>query len=87
MIWPLLNDGVDFVRQGVYIALGMLFQVSTNTSEPKLVDFRKTVEEVISKTHVEIMAKMGAILSIGMLDIGGRNMNVSLTTRSGMPKI
>lgn len=30
---------------------------------------------------------MGAILSIGILDIGGRNMNVSLTTRSGMPKI
>ncbi len=30
---------------------------------------------------------MGAILSIGMLDIGGRNMTVSLTTRSGMPKI
>jgi len=33
------------------------------------------------------MAKMGAIISIGILDIGGRNMNVSLTTRSGMPKI
>jgi len=33
------------------------------------------------------MAKMGAILSVGLLDIGGRNMNVSLTTRSGMPKI
>ncbi len=30
---------------------------------------------------------MGAIISIGILDIGGRNMNVSLTTRSGMPKI
>jgi len=33
------------------------------------------------------MAKMGAILSIGILDIGGRNMTVSLTTRTGMPKI
>lgn len=33
------------------------------------------------------MAKMGAILSVGLLDIGGRNMTVSLTTRSGMPKI
>lgn len=30
---------------------------------------------------------MGAILSIGILDIGGRNMSISLTTRSGMPKI
>lgn len=30
---------------------------------------------------------MGAILSVGILDIGGRNMNISLTTRSGIPKI
>ncbi len=30
---------------------------------------------------------MGAILSVGILDIGGRNMTVSLTTKSGMPKI
>ena len=30
---------------------------------------------------------MGAIISVGILDIGGRNMTVSLTTKSGMPKI
>lgn len=33
------------------------------------------------------MGKMGAILSVGILDAGGRNMGVSLTTRSGLPKI
>jgi len=33
------------------------------------------------------MTKLGAILAIGILDIGGRNMNLSLTTRSGMPKL
>ena len=33
------------------------------------------------------MTKLGAILSIGMLDIGGRNMNISLTTRFGIPKL
>ena len=47
-----MTDSVDFVRQGVFVALAILFQVSTNNSEPKLVDFRKTVEEIIGKTHV-----------------------------------
>ena len=39
-----MNDSVDFVRQGVYVALSILFQVSTTNSEPKLADFRKTIE-------------------------------------------
>jgi len=32
LIWPLLTDSVDFVRQGVYISLALLLQVSTNSS-------------------------------------------------------
>lgn len=37
--------------------------------------------------HGDQMTKLGAILAIGILDIGGRNMTLSLTTRSGMPKL
>jgi 26S proteasome regulatory subunit N2 len=43
LIWPLLTDSVDFVRQGSYISLAILLQVATNQSEPKLADFRKTI--------------------------------------------
>ena len=32
LIWPSLTDSVDFVRQGAYIALALLLQVSTNHS-------------------------------------------------------
>lgn len=87
LIWPSLTDGVDFVRQGAYIALALLLQVATNLSEPKLADFRKSIEEVLSKQHGDQMTKLGAIMAIGLLDIGGRNMSLSLTTRSGMPKL
>ena len=83
----MLSDAVDFGRQGVYISLSMLFQVSTVNSEPKQEEFRNNIKEILGKTHVEIMAKMGAIMSVGLIDIGGRNMSISLTTRSGVPKI
>jgi len=39
------------------------------------------------KTQGDQMTKFGAILAIGMLDIGGRNLSISLTTRSGIPKL
>lgn len=86
LIWPLLTDSVDYVRQAAYIGLALLMQVSTNNSEPKLAEFRKTINESIAKKGEDVLAKMGALLAIGILDIGGRNMVVSLTTRSGIPK-
>jgi len=52
-----------------------------------LADFRKSIEEILVKTHGDQMTKLGAILAIGLLDIGGRNMSISLTTRSGLPKL
>lgn len=43
LIFPNLTDSVDFVRQGSYIALALLLQISTVNSEPKLIDFRKSI--------------------------------------------
>lgn len=87
LIWPLLTDAVDYVRQAAFISIAVLLQVSTNQSEPKLADFRKLITDTMGKKHEETLAKMGAILATGLLDIGGRNMVVSLTTRSGVAKI
>ena len=64
-----------------------MLQISTNQSEPRLADFRKTIEQTLVKTQGDQMTKFGAILAIGMLDIGGRNLSISLTTRSGIPKL
>lgn len=87
LLWPLLTDAVDYVRQAAYVSVAVLLQVNTVHSEPKLADFRKMISESVSKKHEEVLAKMGAILATGLLDIGGRNMVVSLTTRSGIAKI
>jgi len=39
--------------------------------------------KVIADKHEDVMAKFGAILSQGIIDAGGRNMTVTLISRTG----
>ena len=39
--------------------------------------------QVIADKHEDVMAKLGAILAQGIIDAGGRNMTVSLQSRTG----
>merc|ERR1719397_2391957 len=50
---------------------------------PKVKDFRALYAKVISDKHEDVMAKFGAILAQGIIDAGGRNVTVSLQSRTG----
>ncbi|CAF0756999.1 unnamed protein product [Rotaria sordida] len=80
---PMLNDAVNYVRQGVLIASALICIQHTEATCPKVKMFREHYMKVISDKHDDIMAKFGAILAHGILDAGGRNVTVSLLTRSG----
>ncbi len=80
---PMLNDAVNYVRQGVLIAMSLICIQHTESTCPKSKTLRETLIKVITDKHEDVMAKFGAILAQGIMDAGGRNMSVSLQTRSG----
>jgi 26S proteasome regulatory subunit N2 len=83
LLEPMIKDSNDFVRQGVFIALAMIFIQSNEVSAPKVVSFRQTLEKVITNRHEDALAKFGAALATGILDAGGRNVTIGLTNPTG----
>jgi len=80
---PMTNDPVNFVRQGALIASAMILIQQTEHTCPKVKDFRALYAKVIVDKHEDVMAKYGAILAQGVIDAGGRNVTVSLQSRTG----
>ncbi|KAG0273159.1 proteasome regulatory particle base subunit [Linnemannia exigua] len=90
LLEPMTKDNVDFVRQGAFIALAMVLMQQNDAQNPKTAGVRKMYEEVIKKKNEDALAKFGAVLGQGIIDAGGRNVTISLQSRSGhsnMPAI
>lgn len=83
LLAPLTNDQVDFVRQGALIALSMVFVQVTEIQEPKVATIKKLYNKMIEDKHEDILSRMGAIISQGIINAAGRNATISLTTRDG----
>ncbi|EKX51464.1 26S proteasome regulatory complex, subunit RPN2 [Guillardia theta CCMP2712] len=83
LLEPMTKDSTDFVRQGAMLALAMVLIQETEVRQPKVKDFRNSLEKMIKDKHEDVMAKYGAIIAMSILDAGGRNVTVSLTTRLG----
>ncbi|BES91657.1 unnamed protein product [Nesidiocoris tenuis] len=80
---PMTNDPVNFVRQGALIASAMILIQQTEQTCSKVKDFRALYAKVIVDKHEDVMAKFGAILAQGIIDAGGRNVSLSLESRTG----
>lgn len=64
----------------------VLQQVSESRS-PSVKKFREHLTTVIADKHQTNLTKTGAILAAGILDAGGRNVVVSLASRTGFTKM
>ncbi|KAI5713989.1 hypothetical protein M8J76_009122 [Diaphorina citri] len=83
LLEPMTNDPVSFVRQGALIASAMILVQQTEALCPKVKDFRSLYSKVISDKHEDVLSKFGAILAQGIIDAGGRNVTISLQSRTG----
>ena len=83
LLAPLTNDQTDFVRQGALIALSLVFIQVTEAQEPKVATLKKLFKRMTSDRHEDLLSRMGAIISNGIINAAGRNATISLTTRDG----
>ncbi|WKY06338.1 hypothetical protein Q1695_006496 [Nippostrongylus brasiliensis] len=83
LLEPLLSAKENYVRQGAVIALSFIYVQQTDVGCPKVGEFRKQLTKMTTEKGEDSMAKFGAIIAQGILDIGGRNMTIALHNRSG----
>jgi len=83
LLMPVLDDQVDFVRQGACMAISMVLMQTSEARSPSVKKFNDHLMKVIEDKHQPAMAKTGAILAAGILEAGGRNVSISLSSRAG----
>ncbi|KAF8873912.1 hypothetical protein CPB84DRAFT_1853839 [Gymnopilus junonius] len=78
-----MKNSVEFVRQGTFIALGMILVEQSEASSSALSPTRAKYSKVISNKHEDPMARFVAAIDRGFIDAGGRNVTITLRNRVG----
>lgn len=87
MLEKLTTDPSDFVRQGALIGLSMVLMHHTEERSPKSAEMRKTLESTWSAKLEDVITRFGAVVASGIMDAGGRNGVVALTSVTGHPRM
>ncbi|KAH3746114.1 proteasome regulatory particle base subunit [Pelomyxa schiedti] len=83
LLEPMTKDPVDFVRQGAMISLALVLMQTSKQLEPRVETICKLYDSKVTEKGEELLSKMGAILSTGIINAGGRNTTVSLLSPTG----
>jgi 26S proteasome regulatory subunit N2 len=88
MLEPMLDDMTDYVRQGALMGSALIYMQQSDTCNGRKVKtFRERLAAIINEKHHSSLTKMGAILSTGIIDAGGRNSSITLGSRNGFTKM
>jgi 26S proteasome regulatory subunit N2 len=86
LLTPMLEDSVDFVRQGAVISMAMVLQQTSDARSPSVKKFREHLMASVLDKHQSPLAKSGAIIATGILGAGGGNVVISMQSRAGFMK-
>merc|ERR1712216_399688 len=85
MLEPMLDDMTDYVRQGALQGTAMIYMMCSDTTNGRKVRlFREKLSTIVSEKHQSTLTKMGAIISIGILDSAGRNASLQLSSSGNL---
>eukprot|EP00300_Choanocystis_sp_HF-7_P003758 c12866_g1_i1.p1 GENE.c12866_g1_i1~~c12866_g1_i1.p1 ORF type:complete len:1032 (+),score=269.35 c12866_g1_i1:412-3096(+) len=87
LLLPMSKDSTDYVRQAANIALSLVLIQATEAQDKNVKEFREALQKSVQDKHEETLAKLGSILSLGIIDVGGRNATIGLHSDSGFPKM
>lgn len=87
LLYGMLGDSVDFVKQGVYMSLALVLMETSEARTSVVKKFRDHLKDIVNDKHQTVLAKSGAVLATGILDAGGRNVVMSMQSRSGVMKM
>lgn len=87
MLERLTADPSDFVRQGALIGLALVYMHHTEERSPKSAETRKIFETTWSAKLEDAVTRFGAVVAAGIIDAGGRNGAIALTSATGHPRM
>ena len=87
VIEPLFGDPNYLVRQASVIASAMIFSQTTTTQEPGIAKFKENVNEMIKNKDEHALIRFGALISHGIMELGGKNCSLSLVSTTGSNKM
>ena len=87
LLLPMVDDSVDFVRQGALIALAMVLINVSEHDTPSVKTVRDKFAAVVVDKRANTMTRLGAVIGQGIIDGGGRNCTVSMSSGAGFTKM
>ena len=87
VIEPLFTDPQYLVRQAALIASGLIFSQTTLKQEEGIKEFNENLQKILDDKDEHLLIKFGAMISKGLMDLGGKNCVINLVSNTGENKM